>query len=578
LFIAFEGIDGSGKTTLSNLVAERLRDAGRDVLHAREKGVLASAIARRVRDLTRDAALLEMCARAELFLNLAREAQQLEQIVRPALAAGKLVITDRSLHTLVALAAAGRSLPRAEVEAAVRVGANGIRPDLVVLVDVDPDLARLRKRVGKILDGRDRETESRKGLAGAGLQVRIRAHLRAEADADPARWIVAVNDGWPIAALAAGVAAEILRRMSGGAPAPRHAQGRVPIIAADGLDPSPARIAARFRAVVRRFAATEPALAAYLLVGIPGAAEHALRAELAARAPRLVARSLRGLHDRDAVALRRALAATAPEDVADSLDTEASPGAMALRAELFPAAPAAVLAGLAGNDTPEAWALRRRGVDRGALAAVLEGLAGLGGQGAWGLREEGMRRELWGAVGKSLALVAGPRADALRGALAERDALAAIRGTAGLDGEAVQALRERFFGHAPKRVLRALTGVDAPYAWALRQRAIADTKEALDSVDGMDHPRAWALREAGVSSWPATAVSSLRALAPSPRGRAIVARALSAAPDGVAVLRNAHAALARAEAGLFEPAQGDVARPTGTGGSPQRAVEETCPI
>lgn len=577
MFIAFEGIDGSGKTTLSNLVADRLRAAGRDVLHAREKGVLASSVARRVRELTRDAALLEMSGRTELFLNLAREAQQLEQVVRPALAAGKLVIADRSLHSLVALAVAGRALPRAEVEAAVGVGANGTRPDVVVLVDVEPDLARLRKRVGKILEGRDRECESRKGLAGAGLQVRIRDHLRAEAAADPARWIVAVNEGRPVAALAAEVAGEIVRRLAGAAPVAPRALTGAPALAPAWLDPSPGGVAARFRALVRRFAEGEPALAAYLLAGIPGAAEHALRVELATRAPRLVARSLRGLHGGDVDQLRRALAGVVPEDVADGLGADPSPGAMALRHELLEAAPAAVAAGLSGNDAPEAWALRRRALERGELGAVLEGLAGLDGPGAWALREDGMRRGLWGAVGKSLAVVAGAHADALRGVLAERDPLAAIRATAGLDGAAVRALHERFFPHAPKRVLRALTGVDAPYAWELRERAVALTKEALDSVDGMDDPRAWTLREAGVPSWPATAVSSLRGLAASRRGRGVVAAAMRASPASVAVLRNAHAAFARAAA--VPAVRNEVLRPASPAGAAPRTVEETtCPV
>ncbi len=576
MFVAFEGIDGSGKTTLSNLVVERLRAAGRDVLHAREKGVLASAVARRVRELTRDVALLDMSARAELFLNLAREAQQLEQVVQPALAAGRLVIADRSLHSLVALAAAGRGLPREDVDAAVRVAANGTRPDLVVLVEVDPDLARLRKHVGKVLDGRDGETESRKGLCGAGLQKRIHDHLRAEAAADPARWIVAVNDGGPREAVAGEVTAEILRRASGLAPSLRPARRHDP---AAGIDATPARIAARVLALVRRFAVAEPALAAHLVAGVPGAAEHAIREELAARAPRLVARSLRGLHDRDSDALRRRLSGAVPADVADSLGTESSPAAMALRAELLAAAPAAVAAGLGGNDAPEAWALRSAALERGAVGGVLEGLAGLDGPAAWALREAGMRGELWGAVGRSLAFVAGPRADAMRGAIAARDPLSAIRATEGLDGEAVRVLQERFFPHARKRVLRALTGVDAPHAWALRERAVRETKEALDSIDGLDHPRAWALREVGVAIWPATAVSSLLGLATTPRGRAVVERALRGAPDSVAVLRNAHSVYARAAAGLLGPvwARAQPRRPSPSAVAP-RALEETCPI
>src|SRR5690606_19591540 len=78
VFIDFEGIDGSGKTTLSNRLAERLRALGYPVVHAREKGELKSALARNVRELTRDARHLEMGARTEFFLNLARDAQQRE--------------------------------------------------------------------------------------------------------------------------------------------------------------------------------------------------------------------------------------------------------------------------------------------------------------------------------------------------------------------------------------------------------------------------------------------------------------------------------------------------------------------
>jgi len=571
VFVAFEGIDGSGKTALSNLVADRLRAAGREVVHARAQGVLASAVARRVRELTRDAALLEMSPRAELFLNLAREAQQLDEVVRPALAHGAVCIADRSLHSIAALAVGGRALPREEVAAATAAAAGGTWPALAVLVDVDPDVARLRRQVRKLVEGRDAGAESRKGLAGAGLQVRIRRHLLAAAADDPATWLVVGNEARPLGALAAELAAEIERRLAGGAPRPAPAQAAVRRRAGKAADP--AEVAARFRAGLAALAATEPGLAAYLLSGIPGPAEHVLRAALAPRAPAIVARGLAGLTGPDTAGLRRALADVVPADVALGLERDPSPAAAALRATLVARVPGAVARALAGDGSEAAWALRARALEAGELGGVLAGLAGVDDPRAWALRSDGLARGLAVDVARSLAHLPGARADALRGELAGRDRLAALRATTGVDGPLARSLREALFPHAPKRVLRSLTGVDAPYAWALRERALALTKEALDSVDAMDHPRAWALREAGLGSWPATAVSSLRHLVRGPRGRAVLARALATAPGSIAVLRNAHAAFAH-EVPL--PLSNTVA--TRAADEPPRAValEEPC--
>ncbi len=548
MFVAFEGIDGSGKTTLSNLVCQALRERGVDVVHAREAGVLATAVARRIREVTRDPALLEMDPWAETFLNLAREAQQLEQIVRPALALGRTCIADRSLHSLVALAVAGRGLPPGEVVAAARIAARGTQPELVVLVDVEPGVARLRKRAAKILDGRTRDASSRKGLAGAGLQVRIREHLLAEARADPGRWRVVSNRGRPLQELAAEITAEILRRRGEAVPegtALPARRPRAPSREAARSD-SPRRIAARFMEEVLALAGPEPALAAQLVASIPGAREHALRVELARRVPRVVARGLAGLADAASARLRRELVAAAPADVAASLEWDLSPEAMDLREALLERAPAEVAASLSGIASPEAWVLRERALLRGALAGVVEGLASLDDPRAFDLRFEAMRRGLWPSAGRSLSGVSSPQADVLRAALAERDALAALRAIHGVDGDLARRLRERFFPHAPKVVLRSLVGVDSPYAWALRERAAPLTKEALDSVDRMDHPRAWALRRGFADRWPATAISSLRHLVITESGRETVVRALAAAPDDIVVLRSAHASFARA--------------------------------
>src|SRR5690606_13207718 len=121
-------------------------------------------IARRVRELTRDSRLLEMGPRTEFFLNLARDTQQLDEIILPALDRGEVCISDRYLYSQLALSGGGRGLPLEELESACVFASRGIWPDLVVLVDVEPDLARLRKRLARLKEGRRSNSDSRKGL------------------------------------------------------------------------------------------------------------------------------------------------------------------------------------------------------------------------------------------------------------------------------------------------------------------------------------------------------------------------------------------------------------------------------
>ena len=99
MFIAFEGIDGSGKTTLSNRVATALRERDLTVEHAREGGWFASRVTQAIRDLCRDARNLALVPRAELLLYVAREIQLAEEVVVPALSRTDIVITDRYLYT-----------------------------------------------------------------------------------------------------------------------------------------------------------------------------------------------------------------------------------------------------------------------------------------------------------------------------------------------------------------------------------------------------------------------------------------------------------------------------------------------
>jgi dTMP kinase len=133
LFIAFEGGEGVGKSTQVRLAAEWLRAQGRDVVETREPG--GTALGAQLRRLVLDPAGA-ITARAEALLYAADRAQHVDTVIRPALAAGRIVLTDRYVDSTLAYQGAGRGLPDARTITSWATG--GLLPELTVLLDLDP--------------------------------------------------------------------------------------------------------------------------------------------------------------------------------------------------------------------------------------------------------------------------------------------------------------------------------------------------------------------------------------------------------------------------------------------------------
>ena len=144
MFITFEGIDFSGKTTQAKLLVDALTQRGKAVVFLREPG--GTVISERIRDILLDHHHEAMTWRAELFLFSAARTQLVEEVIRPALRKGSIVVCDRFVDSTTAYQGYGRGLPLADVEAINRVAVSGTIPDLTVLVDVEPReiLNRLR--------------------------------------------------------------------------------------------------------------------------------------------------------------------------------------------------------------------------------------------------------------------------------------------------------------------------------------------------------------------------------------------------------------------------------------------------
>ena len=146
LFITFEGMDGSGKSTQMHRLAVRLRDMGRTVLTTAEPG--GPPIAMKIRRILLDAANQELSPATEILLYFASRAQNVDEWIVPALARGEIVLSDRFTDSSLAYQGHGRGLGAAAVEALERIACRGLKPDLTILVEMDAEssLARARAR------------------------------------------------------------------------------------------------------------------------------------------------------------------------------------------------------------------------------------------------------------------------------------------------------------------------------------------------------------------------------------------------------------------------------------------------
>ena len=180
MFVTFEGIDWSGKSTQAKLLAAWLERQGRVVLTTREPG--GTPVAEAVRELVlhRD----EMSPWAEAALYAAARAENVESVIRPALGRGDDVVCDRYLDSSVAYQGAGRGLGAERVRELSLLVTGGLLPDRTFLVALDPELARRRA-------GRDHDRIERAG--GDFMQAVDRAY-RALAAAEPGRIVVVEGD------------------------------------------------------------------------------------------------------------------------------------------------------------------------------------------------------------------------------------------------------------------------------------------------------------------------------------------------------------------------------------------------
>jgi dTMP kinase len=176
LFIAFEGGDGAGKSTQVALLREAFETAGRTVTVTRQPG--GTDLGREIRDLVLHGA--HVAPRAEALLFAADKAHHVDQLIRPALDRGEVVLTDRYTDSAVAYQGAGRDLGAQEIHDLNMWAVDDLVPDLTVVVDVSAQEGRRRR--GDVHDRLESEEDT--------FHDAIRAHYLAMAHGNPQRYIV----------------------------------------------------------------------------------------------------------------------------------------------------------------------------------------------------------------------------------------------------------------------------------------------------------------------------------------------------------------------------------------------------
>jgi dTMP kinase len=181
-FITFEGPEGSGKSTQARILAAHLRGLGHDVLDSAEPG--GTPIGMQIRRVLLDEKNADLCPTAELLLMFAARAQNIDQWILPALAAGRLVISDRFTDSTLVYQGAARGLGAEVVYDVDRIACRGLVPDLTLVIDIDTEtgLARAHKR-----SERTHDVETRLDQESLAFHRKVREAYHQLAEDEPRR-------------------------------------------------------------------------------------------------------------------------------------------------------------------------------------------------------------------------------------------------------------------------------------------------------------------------------------------------------------------------------------------------------
>ncbi len=185
MFITLEGPEGSGKTSHIPHLVEYLREKGHTVFPTREPG--GTSISEQVRDILHDLKNAEMHPRTETLLYQAARAQIVEQVIKPRLSAGEIVISDRYYDSTIAYQGYGHQQDLEQVRALVKYATGGLTPDLTILLDLEIEVGLKRKLQNEV-------EWNRMDAYTVEFHQRVRKGYLELVKQEPQRWVVVNSD------------------------------------------------------------------------------------------------------------------------------------------------------------------------------------------------------------------------------------------------------------------------------------------------------------------------------------------------------------------------------------------------
>ncbi len=207
MFITFEGPDGGGKTTQVAMTVETLKAREHNVLLTREPG--GTDIGNQIRHVLHDMKNQAMTPRAELLMYSASRAQIVEEVIKPQLAKGGLVICDRFFDSTYAYQGYGHGLDLTQLKQITEFATGGLKPDLTILLDIAPEDS-LQRRLSSLDKGGE---WNRLDAMALDFHKRVRNGYHALVAAEPNRWVV-INAAQSVEQVQADILAVLDKRLT----------------------------------------------------------------------------------------------------------------------------------------------------------------------------------------------------------------------------------------------------------------------------------------------------------------------------------------------------------------------------